>query len=55
MNHILAASTLMQVVNVLGNDSQLGHMLRKLSDSEVSTIWLCLQNLVTAPFVPSPT
>jgi len=34
MNHILAAGSLMQLIDILGDDRQLGHMAGKLSDSE---------------------
>jgi hypothetical protein len=31
MNHILTAGPLMKIINVLGDHSQLGHMLGKLA------------------------
>ena len=55
MGYIPAAGALMQVINVLSDDSEPGHMLGKLSDSEMSTVWLRLQNLVPTPLVPPPT
>ena len=55
MNHILAASALMKVINVLGDHGQFWYMAGELSDSEMSTIWLRLDNPLSAPLVPSPT
>ena len=54
MLHILATSALMKVINVLGDHSQSRHMLGKLSDSEMSTVWLRLNDLITTPVIPTP-
>ena len=51
MNHILAASAFMKVINILSHCGQLWHMFGTLSDSEVSTVWLRLENLLPTPFV----
>lgn len=40
MKHILAAGSLMEIINIFGHHGQLGHMVGKLSDSEMRTIWL---------------
>jgi hypothetical protein len=55
MNHILAASPLMQVIDILSDDSELGHIACEFSDSNMSTVGLRLDNLLAAPFIPSPT
>jgi hypothetical protein len=55
MNHLRTAGSFMKVVNILSDHRQIGHIPGKLSDSEMSTVWLRLQNLVPTPFVPSPT
>jgi len=55
VNHILAAGSFMKVINILGHHGQLGHMVGKLSDSEMRTVWLRLDNLLPTPLVPSPT
>jgi hypothetical protein len=55
MNHIVAAGSFVKIINVLGDHRQLGHMLGKLSDSEVRSIWLRLDDLIPTPLVPSPT
>ncbi len=54
MNHILAAGSLVKVINILGDYSQPGHMAGKLSDSEMSTVGLRLDDLLAAPFIPAP-
>ena len=54
MNHILAAGSFVKVINILGDDSQLGHMLGKLSDSTMCPVWLRLDDLVPTPLVPTP-
>lgn len=48
MNHILAAGSLMQVIAILGDDRQLGHMAGKFGDSVMRPIWLRLSNLLPA-------
>ncbi|MNP43244.1 hypothetical protein D3C76_1370500 [compost metagenome] len=54
MNHYLAASTLVKVINILGYDSKLGNMPSKLSDCMVCPIGLRPVYLPAAPLVPSP-
>jgi hypothetical protein len=55
MNHILAAGAFMKVIYVLCDHSQLWQILGQFGDSAMRPVWLRLDNLVPAPFVPSPT
>jgi hypothetical protein len=52
VNHILATSAFMKVINILGDDTLLGHMLGKLSDSTMCLVWLRLDDPVPTPLVP---
>ena len=54
MNHILAARTLMKVIYILCDHSQLGYSLGKIRNGSVGLIGLRLDNLMPAPFLPSP-
>lgn len=51
MNHILTAGSLMKIINVLGDHSQLGHMHGKLCDATMCPVWLCLDAPVPTPLV----
>ena len=53
MNYIKVAGSLMKVINILRDDSQLGHIAGKLSDSAMCLIWLGLDDLTAMPFIPS--
>ncbi len=55
MNYILTSGAFMQVIHILCDHRQLVHMPGELGDSQMRTIWLRLQNLMPAPFIPSPT
>jgi hypothetical protein len=54
MNHFLAASTLMQIINVLSDDCQFRNVLGKFCYREVCFIRLRLKNLFPTPFIPAP-
>lgn len=54
MNHCLTTCALVKIVDVLRDDGELGDVSGELSDSNVSCVWPCLDDLVPTPFVPSP-
>ncbi|OIN10772.1 hypothetical protein BFN10_08760 [Pseudomonas extremorientalis] len=55
MGYVPAACPFMKVINILSHDSELGYVPGQFGDSEMGSIWLRLQNLIPAPFIPSPT
>lgn len=55
MNHILAAGSFMEMINILSHHGQFRHLLGELSDSHMSTTWSPLINLAPTPLVLSPT
>lgn len=54
MNHILNAGSFMKVIDILSYYGQPWHMIGKLSDSEMRSIWLRLESLQPALLVPPP-
>jgi hypothetical protein len=54
MNHILAAGSLVKIINISGDDRQLGHIINKLNHSAMCHIDLRLHNVARSQFVPSP-
>jgi hypothetical protein len=54
LKNLSATGALMQIIDILGYQSQLRHFLRQPSDCEVSFVWRPTQRLHTAPLVPAP-
>jgi len=54
VNDILAAGTLVQVVNVLRDQRQLRYMAREVGDGQMSRIRLGLEDAHAPPFIPAP-
>src|SRR5690606_1781198 len=54
MNHQRAASPLMQVIDVLGDQRELRHPPRQLDNGPMCRIGLRLQHLHAPPLVPAP-
>jgi hypothetical protein len=54
MDYVPAAGALVKVIHILSHYGELGHMLGRFGDSEMSTVWLRLQSLVPTPLVLPP-